>query len=726
LLPFTLYDWSENSEPEQKAKFGELLNSDGAETLNLTKAPVLRIFLIRLSGDKHILLWDCHHILADGWSASVILHDLMALYNANCSGENAASLPAVPSYKSYLNWVKKQDQTGARAFWTEALKEFERPTLVGNWRQPQRGLKNNFKTEFLIFTEEESQRLRDFSQKNQITLNTLIQGIWAILLSCYVEHEDIAFGTVVSGRSIDLPNVERMVGMYTNVLPLRTRLDDTEKFSDWLKSLQFQQAKIRDFEYINLDEILNSGSSARGNLLFDSIVVFENMPLENIRGGGVSIESFESGLTSNYALTLAVSPLGEIKAYLKYDSSVVSEQQISWFVSNLSKLFEVIIENKSNSLGDIKNIVAPSKIKDTQGHFKDPDNTDSNEYLAPRNDGELKLLRIWESLLNVQPIGITEDFFDLGGTSIIAIRLFKEIEKHFQKKLQPISLLNHRSVEALAKFIAEENGEAKFSSLVPLRASGSKPPIFCLHAGGGHVFFYKDLAKHLGADQPVYALQRLGVDDITQAAQDVESTASHYLEEIRRVQPNGPYSLLAYCFSTSICWEMVRQLKEAGSSISLIAIIDSPPYQDDKRTTNERINGILNKAKALDFSFIKTIWIGRVKQPIKAKWISLVSDVETIKFQKKMKTLNLTSAAYVWKPLPAKITLIRSGHWILSHDTNKMLGIWDKLALNGVDTYVVEGHHYNLFKEPEVKQLADQLKECLDKVINDEAKNEVA
>ena len=718
LLPLTFHDWSENSEPEQNEKFTELINSDGAKPLDLTKAPVLRIFLIRLNENKHILLWNCHHILADGWSASIILQDLLAFYDANCSEESEARLPAVPSYKSYLNWIKKQDQTKSKTFWTEVLKDFDRPTIVGIRKQLQNSLEYNFKTESLKLPEEESKKLRDFSQKNQITLNTLILGIWAILLSRYLEHDDIAFGTIVSGRSIDLPNAERIAGMYMNVLPLRIRLNDSEKFSDWLKSLQFQQARIRNFEYTNLDEILHSSTSAMGNSLFDSVVVFENMPLENIRGGGVSIESFESGLTSNYALTLAVSPLKEIKVYIKYDSSVISEQQVSWFSRNLSNLFGIVTENRSDSLREISDFVTSLEIKRTDEQIEHRGHTATRKYLAPRSEAELKLVGIWESMLNFQPISINEDFFDLGGTSIIAIRLFKEIEKQFQKKLQPISLLNHRSVESLAKFIAEENGEAKFSSLVPLRASGSKPPIFCLHAGGGHVFFYKDLAKHLGADQPVYALQRLGLDDITQASQDIESMASHYLEEIRKVQPNGSYSLLAYCYSISICWEMVRQLKETGNSISSSVIIDSSPFQEDNRTTIERLNGILIKARALDFGFIKTIWIGRVKKPIKAKWVSLVNDVEAIKLQKKMKPLTLTSKAYIWKPLPVKITLIRSAPWLSNHRKNERFSMWDKLALNGVDTYVVDGHHDDLFNEPEVKQLADHVRQSLDKANN--------
>lgn len=715
LLPFVSHDWSKNSEPEQEEKFDRLVKSDGAEPLDLTKAPVLRIFLIKLSEDRHILLWNCHHILADGWSASIILQDLLTFYDSYCSGKDEARLPAVPSYKSYLSWVKMQDQTKSIDFWTELLKDFNRPTLVGNRKQIQKSLGDIFQTKSIKLSEDQSKYLRDFSQKNQITLNTLIQGIWAILLSRYVEYDDIAFGTVVSGRSIDLPNAERMAGMYMNVLPLRIRLDINEKYSDWLKSLQFKQAKIRNFEYTNLDDILHSRSSAIGNVLFDSVVVFENIPLENICGGGVLIESFESGLTSNYALTLAVSPLKEIKVYLKYDSSIVSDEDINWFSSNLSNLFEAIIDNKADSLKEIMNIITPIGRDNTLDILDDSDKRSAPDYLAPRTEAELKLVGIWERMLDFQPIGVNEDFFDLGGTSITAIRLFTEIEKQFQKKLQPISLLNHRTVETLAKYIAEESGESEFSSLVPLRASGTKPPIFCLHAGGGHVFFYKDLAKHLGADQPVYAVQRVGVDDITQAAQSIESAAAHYLKEIRKIQPNGPYSLLGYCFSISICWEMVRQLKEAGESISVIAIIDSwPPLPMHKKTPSERIKGVLNKVRALDFSFIRTIWY-LISTPIKAKWTYLISDEEKGKIQKKMNALNSVGAAYNWQPLPVKITLIRNADWYLYDHINEMYSRWDRLALDGIDTYVVDANHFKLFDEPEVKQLADQLRQCLDK-----------
>src|SRR5688500_12785487 len=126
----------------------------------------------------------------------------------------------------------------------------------------------------------------------------------------------------------------------------------------------------------------------------------------------------------------------------------------------------------------------------------------------------------------------------------------------------------------------------------------------------------------------------------------------------------------------------------------------------------------------MDFNVIKTIWMTRVKRPIKTKWVSLMSDRETIQVRKKMEALNLISAAYVWKPLPVKITLIRSAPFLSNDRKNEKFSKWNDLALNGVDTYVVDGHHRNLFDEPEVQQLADQLQQCLDKANNPDTIND--
>ncbi len=715
-LPFTFSDWTKYSPSKQAEKLEGLINLDETEKLELSKAPVLRIKLIKLGTNEYFLLWSCHHILADGWSASIILEDLFTFYDSN-QKQIEATFPTIPSYKSYLEWIKKQDIRKARSFWAEFLDRFESPTIVGKPHSQTQKNRELFKVESYSFSEETSGELREFAKKNQVTVNTFFLGVWSLLLSRFTNELDIVTGTIVSGRSIDLPNAERMAGMYMNILPIRTKIESATSIKDWLKSLQICHSKVRNYEYLNLDEILAQTNSAADSKLFDNLIVFENMPLENVSGGGVTVEGFESGLTSNYALTLAVKPTREIEFHLKYDTSQVSENAVGWFVRKFPEVIDYLLEDNLKTLDDVLRFIGEYSLSGNQFESAAEDGVDSAEYVAPGNEIEIELTAIFETLLNRQSISVTDDFFELGGTSIIAIRLFTQIEQRFRRKFQPILLLQNRTIKALAKLVKSEDSGQQFLSLVPLRASGSKPPIFCLHAGGGHVFFYKDLARHLGKDQPVYALQRLGLDDVTQAAEAIETMASHYFEEIRKVQPEGPYSLLAYCFSTSICWEIVKLVKERGETVSLIAMVDSPPYYQDKRTTDEKVTRVLGKLKNFDMSFIRTIWRGRILHPIRQKWGYFLGGKTEQQEQKLKAVLNVTAKSYNWEPLPVKITLLRSDSMSKLPEQNEAVKEWNELALKGVETFFVGGQHDLLFEEPNVKNLADQIEACLDNVV---------
>ena len=161
-LPFTFRDWSQFPGDEQTDRVAELKISDKKENFDLTKAPVLRINLIKFSEDRYFLLWSCHHILADGWSASIILRDLLAFYDANKNGQ-VADLPEIPDYKSYLNWHKKQDKSRARSFWKDALQDLGSPLLIGD----KTGLKSASKFVYkdLKFSNDRSESLRNLAKK---------------------------------------------------------------------------------------------------------------------------------------------------------------------------------------------------------------------------------------------------------------------------------------------------------------------------------------------------------------------------------------------------------------------------------------------------------------------------------------------------------------------------------------------------------------------------------
>jgi len=714
-LPFSFLDWAKHPEAEQESRLAKLLSDDAGKKFVLSENPVLRVKLIELSSGSYFLIWSCHHILADGWSASIVLRDLVGFYD-QFTLEIEPDFEAVPSYKTYLEWVRKQDSSEASLFWKEELSGFKKPALIADRVLPNTKEKSEFRVEEFSFSEEESEQLREFSKKHQITISTLVHSIWALLVSRLSASNDLVFGTISSGRSINLPNVEKMAGMLMNVLPIRVNLPLESSFSDWLKDLQIQLLKIRSFEYVGLDEIQMWNDAGSESRLFDNLLVFENTPLENIAGKSIAIEEFESGLTSNYPLTFAFNPAKQFMGFIKYDSALVSNGKIEWLIENLQDIRNTLVGDSNDSLSGVLEKVSPYRARAEIDRMVESDEVLSVTYVAPRNDIELELTGLWEELLDKQPIGVADNFFDIGGTSIIAIRLFSEIERRMDQKLQPAKLLQHNTIESLSKLIEKDNPKERFSTLVPLRASGSKPPLFCLHAGGGHVFFYRELAKYLGNEQPLYAIQRIGLDDITQAEQDIETMAATYLADIQKIQPEGPYSFLAYCFSTLIAWEMTRQLQNAGEDVAFLAVVDSPPFYTDRRTVNDRIGRVIGEIRKFNLSFLKTIWQGRIKHPIEEKRDFLFAGKREKTNYKLMQALNASSEAYKFEVLPVKVSLFRSESMSKIPEQNRAVEEWNDLALRGVETVFVGGHHDLLFEEPMVKELARQIENSLEKL----------
>jgi len=197
------------------------------------------------------------------------------------------------------------------------------------------------------------------------------------------------------------------------------------------------------------------------------------------------------------------------------------------------------------------------------------------DYVAPRDALEQSLAGIWAKVLKVERVGIHEDFFDLGGHSLLAVRVIAEFEKLSDKRLPLAMLLQAPTIARLAELLRNDSRDPGWSSLVPIQASGSKAPLFLAHEGNGSVMLYKQLARHLGGDQPVYGLQSQGLKGDGFLHRTVEEMASRYIHEVRRVQPRGPYYLGGYCLGGTIALEMALQLSAQGANVALVVMIDS-------------------------------------------------------------------------------------------------------------------------------------------------------
>ena len=202
--------------------------------------------------------------------------------------------------------------------------------------------------------------------------------------------------------------------------------------------------------------------------------------------------------------------------------------------------------------------------------------TDTHSAMVTRRDAlDLQLTQIWETVLGITPIGLQENFFDLGGHSLLAVQLFDYIERLCGKKLPLATLFQAPTIEHLAHVLRQDDWVAPWSSLVAIQPGGSKPPLFCVHAHGGDVLFYRDLATYLGADQPFYALQAQGLDGTRPRHTSIPEMARHYVQEIRTLQLAGPYFLGGFCMGARIAFEMAQQLQAQGQDVALLALLDA-------------------------------------------------------------------------------------------------------------------------------------------------------
>ena len=185
--------------------------------------------------------------------------------------------------------------------------------------------------------------------------------------------------------------------------------------------------------------------------------------------------------------------------------------------------------------------------------------TRAEEIVAPANEMEQQLVAIWQQALRLQPISVTDNFFDLGGHSLLAVRIFWAIEEQFGKKLPLATLFQFPTIRQLATQLAEASWQPSWSSVVPLQVDGKNPPFFCVHAVGGNVLEYYELARQVGAEQPFFGLQAVGLNGQQTPLKSIEEMAAHYIHEVRQLQPTGPYYLGGRSFGGVVAYEMAAR-----------------------------------------------------------------------------------------------------------------------------------------------------------------------
>jgi len=355
-LPITEYDWRADSAQQQALRWRQLLADDQAKGFDFTRAPLMRLGLVQCSENEYYFLWSYHHVLLDGWSGPLLLKGVFAAYEALRRGE-AALLPAVRPYRDYIGWLQSQGMGAAEAYWRTALSGFTAPTpLIIDKSIDNIAQQHGYAKHSLTLSAAQSLALQRFVKQRQLTLNTLVQGAWAVLLSRYSGENDVAFGVTVSGRPADLIGVEDMVGLFINTLPLRIRIAPDCAVLEGLQAILEQNQDMRAYEFAPLTQIQGWSEVPRGTALFESLLVFENYPIDQAlteNFAGLAIDAVNVVDQTNYPLTLSAYPGTKLRLEISYAAGRFEAETVKRMLLHLQDLLDAFVEQPQTRLSEL-------------------------------------------------------------------------------------------------------------------------------------------------------------------------------------------------------------------------------------------------------------------------------------------------------------------------------------------------------------------------------------
>ncbi|PMV20426.1 MULTISPECIES: non-ribosomal peptide synthase/polyketide synthase [unclassified Pseudomonas] len=329
------------------ADFDAFAAAEREKGFALNAAPLFRLMLVRGAGGAWHLIFTSHHILMDGWSNAQLLGEVIAHY----AGQNVP----VPQgqFRDYLGWL--QQQASGEAFWKSALAPLQAPTLLAQaLRVPFEG--KGMADHQVVLSDDFTRALGEFARHHKVTLNTLLQGAWSVLLQRYTGQDCVAFGATVAGRSAPLPGIEQQLGLFINTLPIINAASPAQPVADWLSELQALNLSLRDHEHVPLYDI-QGWAGQQGSALFDTLLVFENFPVaEALKQGapaGLTFGRLHNHELTHYPLTLGIELGSCLRLEFGYDQACFSARQVAQLSRNLHHLLVQMLADAQAPIGNL-------------------------------------------------------------------------------------------------------------------------------------------------------------------------------------------------------------------------------------------------------------------------------------------------------------------------------------------------------------------------------------
>lgn len=355
-MPLEQYDWRGIDPVERQKRLKSFLDSNRQRGFDFSQESLIRLTLIRLTDDSYEFIFSKHHLILDGWSQSLVVKDFAQHYVAFCQSKDATLEPG-SSFGDYINWLQQQDISKAEEFWRQALSGVKAPTPLTNlYVDNLSSQEERYDEEVIYLSEATTAALQSLARQHRLTVNTLVQAAWAMLLSYYTGEKNVVYGCTLSARPLNLANAELMVGTFVNTLPVEVNVDAEQFLLPWLKQFQAHQVEMRQYDYTPLTQIQGWSEMPRGVPMFESIVVFENYPVaEILKDEQGELEVLGQGYfyKTNYSLTVVGYPGPKLGLGINYDFRRFDTATITGILEHFRILLQGMVTNPKVRLKDL-------------------------------------------------------------------------------------------------------------------------------------------------------------------------------------------------------------------------------------------------------------------------------------------------------------------------------------------------------------------------------------
>jgi thioesterase domain-containing protein/acyl carrier protein len=692
------------SEEVREAQAREAVFEDARRPFDLTRGPMLRILLVRLQAEEHILLLTTHHAVCDYWSTRILIRDLFAFYAASTTGQPLPLSEPDFQYADYVKWLETRLQANEpelMGFWRQRLAGKDYHHLAPDHVAPvPRSYRGTFESE--VFPDELMNSIKQLAVRERLSPFMIMLAGLQCLVQRYSGDEDIGIGSCVANRP--LPQLEGLIGPFANVSVLRTDLSGNPTVHDVFRRVRetsLSAFKYQDVPFGTLVRSFQPKFDPARHPMFEILIVFLNAPSEPWEAPGLAVDPIAVDTrTSCFELNLTVRMHRRFEVDLQYSSDLFEAATIRDILQEYRAVLESLCASPDARIGELRVKKRQAGMKEQQ---QQPDLV-RTEYAPAKSAMESQLVELWEAVLDKRPIGANDNFFELGGDSLRAARLFARIQETFHRSV-PLGVLFHSpTVATLAKIISDAGSSS--GCVVTIQQGISRPPLFCVHGQSGSVLMYRSLAQHLGSDQPVYGVQPEGLNGKALRITSIEDMASTYVKEIELMLGKGPYYLAGYCMGGTIALEMAQQLHRHGHRVGFVALLDTYNWAMTPTSWSEDLHFRLQTFRfgLGHFLFLKS------KDKLKflrRKYEELGSGEPEISELNKRAAMRYIPKAYSGRILHARPTRQYARYERPELSLNS-------LAANGIEEFWLRGYAAQILEEPLVQKLAAKLRACID------------